>query len=340
MSDAMVMSRIEVLPVTGRMGAEIRGVNLRNPLSEEEITAIRAALLRWKVIFFRDQAMSPEEQIVFAKQFGPLAGDQVFGHAAGPQARPADKPQEVLVLGKVTERRYSSGDMWHTDLTTFINPPMGTILQGIEVPPYGGDTHWSNLAAAYEDLSPAMQRFLDGLWAEHRLGALRETDLGFQYPTAVTSRLSATHPRASAEDRYIVHHPVVRVHPETGERVLFINQHFTYRILDMSPLESVRILGLLFEHITGPKFTVRFRWAPGSVAFWDNRASLHMGPHDLNQLDLNFTRRLNRVTLAGDVPKGVDGQRSRRIRGNLIPIRADSSMPDPALPYPEELHPL
>ena len=341
MGDLMTAGRIEVSPATGRIGAEIRGVTLREPLSDDAIAQIRAALLKWKVVFFRDQAMSPAEQIAFAKQFGPLTRDSPFGPAGRRPERPDKTPEEMLVLGKVAEARYSSGDMWHTDLTTFVNPPMGTILQGIEVPPYGGDTHWSNLTAAYEGLSPAMRGFLDGLWAEHRLATLRETDLGFQYPSESGSRLSAMHARATAEDPYIVHHPVVRVHPETGERVLFVNPQFTYRILDMSPLESARIMGLLFEHITSPKFTVRFRWEAGSVAFWDNRATLHMGPHDLNSLDLEFTRRLNRVTLAGDVPKGVDGCRSRRIRGNLIPVAEDSrDLPDPALPYPEELHPL
>jgi taurine dioxygenase len=184
-----------------------------------------------------------------------------------------------------------------------VDPPAATILRAETVPPYGGDTTWSNLAAAYAGLSRPVRDFVDGLRAEHRLG------VGYQ-------------PRAG-DDAYLRHlldhqiasdHPLVRVHPETGERVLFVNGYYIEQILGLSRTESGPILEMLLEHAIRPEYTVRFRWEPGSVAFWDNRATIHLAPGDTTHIDR--PRIMHRVMLAGDVPVGVDCKPSAPIVGS------------------------
>jgi len=298
------MSGIEVRPVSGHTGADIDGVDLKQPLSDQQVATIRAALLKWKVVFFRDQDITPAEQAAFARRFGqatpahPLR-DSIAGH---PEVLPIDRRIFEEEYGDKTSRRDIDG--WHTDVTAVINPPAGSILRAEEVPPYGGDTTWTNLVAAYEGLSAPFQRFAEKLRAVH----------SFHLPegVAVSSKL-----RARIEQKPLVsEHPVVRVHPETGERALFVSPTFLRYIVGVSPEESRRIVNLFFQQITRPEYTVRFRWQKGSIAFWDNRATAHLGPQDIDHIE--HERRLHRITLVGDIPVGVDGVRSRAIQGEPL----------------------
>jgi taurine dioxygenase len=199
-------------------------------------------------------------------------------------------------------RRYTYESRWHTDVTAVVNPPAGSILRAVNVPEIGGDTTWTNLVAAYEGLSEPLRALADGLKAEHRFNArqrFKETDNPF-------IRRAAANPQVSI-------HPVVRVHPETGERALFVSPGFTSHLIGLSQRESDKLLELFFEQIAKPAYTVRFRWNPGDIAFWDNRATAHLGPQDLDDYDVE--RVLYRTTLVGDVPVGVDGFRSLLVEG-------------------------
>jgi taurine dioxygenase len=188
-----------------------------------------------------------------------------------------------------------------------VNPPAASILRADVVPSYGGDTAFTNLVAAYRELAEPVQRLVDQLSAEHFYGA----------GTSPLSR-SGSWADKFQQNRLVAHHPVVRVHPRTGEKALFVNPVFTDHILDVSPQESRWILEFLFAHLSRPAFTVRFKWAPGSVAFWDNRATAHLGPQDIGHLDVE--RVLHRVTLIGEIPVGPDGRHSELIEG--VPFRS------------------
>ncbi|HVZ33531.1 MAG TPA: TauD/TfdA family dioxygenase [Polyangiaceae bacterium] len=298
------MSSLEVRPVSGHTGADILGVDLKQRLSDEEVATIRAALLRWKVVFFREQHLTPSEQAAFARRFGqptpahPLR-DSIEGH---PEVLPIDRRIFDEEYGDKNARRDING--WHTDVTAVVNPPAGSILRAEEVPPYGGDTTWTNLVAAYEGLSAPFKRFADRLRAVH----------SFQLPDGVAV---GTKWRERIEQKPLVsEHPVVRVHPETGERALFVSPTFIRYIVGVTPDESQRIINLFFQQITRPEYTVRFRWQKGSIAFWDNRATSHLGPQDIDHIE--HERKLHRITLVGDIPVGVDGVPSRSIQGEPL----------------------
>jgi alpha-ketoglutarate-dependent taurine dioxygenase len=294
----------EVRPLSGHTGAEIRGIDLGVRLDDATVALIRSTLLKWKVVFFRDQTIGHAEQIAFARRFGDLT------YAHPHEDEPLDGFPEILPIDsrrydRKYGKRYSYENRWHTDVTAAVNPPAASILRAVSVPPFGGDTTWTNLVAAYESLSSPVRALLGYLRAEHRFG-LR---------AAPQDRESA-YLKKVRENPLVAVHPVVRVHPETNERSLFVNPGFTSHIVGLTPLESTRILDLLFETISRPAFTVRFHWDPGSVAFWDNRATAHLGPQDLGHLDVE--RILYRVTLVGDVPVGVDGVKSELIAGDVF----------------------
>ncbi|MEU6285375.1 TauD/TfdA family dioxygenase [Streptomyces sp. NPDC047028] len=302
---------VEVRPVAGHIGAEIAGVDLARPLDDATVSVIRAAVLRWKVVFFRGQELDHAGHIAFARRFGEPV---VLGRRGS--ASPAGFPEvettaDRLELGGrfgmeheewLRRRRHTLLRGWHCDHGARIDPPAATVLRAETVPPYGGDTTWANLAAAYAGLSAPVRAFVDGLRAEHRLG------VGYQ-------------PR-TGDDAYVRHlldhqvasvHPLVRVHPETGERVLYVNGYYVEQITGVSRAESAALLEMLLEQAVRPEYTVRFRWEPGSVAFWDNRATIHLAPADNAHLD--FRRIMHRVMLAGDVPVGVDGSPSKALTG-------------------------
>ena len=295
---------VDVVPMAIHIGAEIRGVDLSRPLPPQQVSAIRAALLRWKVVFFRDQVLDHRKHIAAARHFGETtAGHVVYGSDSEyPQIYSVAKNRKAnRFQGQVLFRAWSG---WHTDITAAINPPAASILRGDVVPPYGGDTQFTNLVAAYNALSPVMQKFVDGLRGVHRFAPPPGVDQTPEYLELMRKRT------------LVSEHPIVRVHPETGERALFVSPSFLKSIVGVSPRESQVLLEFLWEHIVRPEFTVRFRWAPGSIAFWDNRATAHLAPRDI--FDSDFDRQFYRVTLVGDVPVGVDGKPSTAIEGSPI----------------------
>jgi alpha-ketoglutarate-dependent sulfate ester dioxygenase len=302
---------VAVEPVSGRIGAIISGLDISEPLDQATVEVVQQALDTWKVVFFRDQTLDHASQIAFARQFGKLTYAHPHDNA------PPDGYPEIYTVddrrisaqfgvdakkGRVQSRSLTSG--WHTDVTPAVNPPAGSILRADVVPSFGGDTTFTNLAAAYEGLSGPVQAFVDTLRAEHRYGAnwLGLPEIANEYGDRIQ------------KNRLVAIHPVVRVHPRTGERLLFVNPGFVDHIIGVSPLESRWILGHLFNELLRPEYTVRFRWEPGSVAFWDNRATAHLAPHDLDHLD-SVNRVLHRVTLIGDIPVGPDGRGSELIEG-------------------------
>ncbi|MGV9540604.1 TauD/TfdA dioxygenase family protein [Nocardia beijingensis] len=293
---------VRVAPVAGHIGAEISGVDLREPLTDQQVAAITDALHTYKVLFFRDQHIDHAQQIAFSRRFGAVTPSHPYDDDA-----PTEYPEILAVDSRLYEKRFgvrkhSYTNHWHTDVSALINPPAASILRTEIAPERGGDTGWTNLVAAYENLPESLKRFVEGLRAEHRFGGSRPAwDSESDYAKKV------------AAAPLITEHPVVRVHPVTGERALFVNPGFTTRIVGLSPNQSDAVLKLLFDEVTHPAYTVRFRWQKGSLAFWDNRVTAHLAPSDLDHLDV--TRVLYRTTLEGDIPVGVDGQPSKSVAG-------------------------
>ena len=297
-------SKIEVSPLGIHIGAEIGGVDLTQPLAPETVKEIRAALLKWKVIFFHDQNIDHDSQLAFARQLGePTIGHAVFGHIEG-------YPEIYSVAKKRAANQFGGPKMvapwtgWHADITSAINPPAISILRGVTLPPYGGDTQWTNLAAAYEGLSETMRRFVDGLRGLHYT-ATPDLEPGTQAYEDYKKRR-----------KLVSEHPIVRVHPETGERALYISPSYLKSIVGMTPRESQYFTELLWEHAVRQEYIVRFRWKAGDMAIWDNRAACHHAPTDI--FDVEGDRQLYRITLVGDVPVGVDGTPSKSIEGEPI----------------------
>jgi taurine dioxygenase len=254
---------LDVSPIAGALGAEVRGIDLGRPLSDGEHESIRQALLDNLVLFFPGQSLDPARHREFASRWGEMEI-----HPFIPKVH--DFPE-------VVELRASRGyvaDVWHTDVTFSDRPPVMSILNMVTSPPVGGDTMWSNLYAAYDALSAPMRELLDGLTAVH------------------TARVYGS-PETRAE------HPAVRVHPETGRRCLYVNAQFTDRFSQLSRDESDVLLGYLTRFAVEPRFTVRHRWTPGTIAIWDNRCTQHFV---LN--DFEGERIIQRVTILGDLPEG------------------------------------
>jgi taurine dioxygenase len=305
MSTTAEQVSLDVRPVAGHIGAEIHGIDLGADLDEATIAGIRSALLRWKVVFFREQSIGHAEQVAFSRRFGKLT--PAHPHEDEP---PEGFPEILPVDSRRYERKfgrkiatYDNG--WHTDVTALVNPPWASILRAETVPPYGGDTAWTNLVAAYEGLPVPLRQLADELRAKHSFGQLRQ---GIASASSYAQKIAA--------NPLVAIHPVVRVHPETGERALYVSPSFTSHdneIIGFSPRQSKQILELFYEEVARPQYTVRFRWEPGSVAFWDNRATAHLGPADLGHLD--FDRVLYRTTLEGDIPVGPDGTPSELVAG-------------------------
>lgn len=302
-------TELGVRPVAGHIGADITGIDIARPLTGAQVQALKGALHKYKVIFFRGQNLDHASQIAFGRQFGELT----YAHPHD-EAPPEGYP-EIFTVDPVRyekrygasyrtenrKRQYSYFTGWHTDVTAAVNPPAGSILRADVVPEIGGDTTWTNLVAAYEGLSAPVRAFVDTLRAEHRYGGSEAPSSGSSYAQRVNDNL------------LVAVHPVVRVHPVTGEKALFVNPGFTSHIVDVTPRESKALLDLLYAEITRPEYTVRLRWEPGTVAFWDNRATSHLAPRDIEHLDVQRT--LHRVTLVGDVPVGPDGRESELIAG-------------------------
>lgn len=277
-------SRISVQQTAGAVGAELSGVDLAGPPDDGTIAEIRAALNAHGVVFFRDQTLDTDQHKALARRFG-----EIFIH---PNFKGTGADPEVVVIRREPGDASIVGEEWHADTTMCAAPPMGAILYGEEVPPFGGDTLFASQGAAYEALSPGMQRMLEGLRAVH-------SDRKVAGPQAGMNARRATKVREDAEWRETISlHPVVRTHPETGRRMLFVNHSYTVGFEGMTEAESRPLLNFLLEHGHRPEFTCRFRWQRGSVAFWDNRAVKHLALNDAGP----HRRVMRRVQIAGEVP--------------------------------------
>lgn len=279
--------------MTGTLGATIHGVDLAADLDDGEVGAIRSTLLDFRVVFFRDQDITPSQQVAFARRFGeltpahPLLGGLDDDH---PEILVLDSSDYPLGVGSRTEGT-SYNNRWHTDVTFSARPPTATILAAREIPTRGGDTLWADLIDAHTTLSAPIQMLIADMVAVHDASGtfdrFRDDD-----PTGdQQARLNTLAP---------VRHPVVRVHPETGELGLFVNETFTQRIVGLSPTESDAILQLLYAHTVEPERVVRWRWRSGDIAFWDNRATAHYAAADYG----DQRRIMHRVTIAGEAPVG------------------------------------
>jgi taurine dioxygenase len=272
---------ITVTPIAGALGAEIGGVDLARDLSDATVSEIRQAWLEHLVVFFRDQELTPAEFLAFARRIGePVEYPFVKG---------MDDFPEIITVSKLPHETVNFGGIWHSDTAYLDCPPMGTLLVAREVPPYGGDTLFANMYAAYEALSPGLQRVLGGLRAVHS-SALADVS---------KTREDRIKDAGFGEEReFCSEHPVVRTHPETGRKALYVNIAHTLRFADWTEEESKPLLRFLFEHAVRPEFTCRFRWQVGSIAMWDNRCAMHNPVNDYH----GHTRTMHRITLAGDVP--------------------------------------
>ena len=268
---------LEATPLTPHLGAEISGVDLSPDLSDEEIADIRRALLDHQVIFFRDQELDFETHKAFGRRFGEL---HVHPAAPAPDGHP-----ELLVIHADESSKRAAGQGWHTDVSCDAEPPMGSILYIEDVPDPGGDTLFSNMYAVYDALSDRMKEYLTGLEAVH---SGRHVYRGRYYEDAQGAR--EEHPEND--------HPIVRTHPETGRQSIYVNEGFTTRIRSMNPIEGKAILEYLYKMVAHPEFQCRFKWEPGSVAFWDNRCVQHLAVFDY----WPQVRHGVRVTIQGDRP--------------------------------------
>jgi taurine dioxygenase len=270
------MSRgsLDVRPITRRIGAEIFGVDLAKPLSAALRDDIHSALMEHQVVFFRDQHLDPARLKAFGRQFGDLA---IHTAVDGPRDHP-----EIMVVQNDAKSKWVPGERWHADLTCNPEPPMGSILYLQTVPAVGGDTLFANMYAAYDALSEPMKAYVAGLTAVHDGNPLFRSvfpDVDRQYPVST--------------------HPVVRTHPVTGRKALYVNPEYTMRIVEVSRVESDGILQTLFHHFcANPNFHMRFRWSPNTVAFWDNYCTQHLAVWDYYP----DTRAGLRIQLAGDKP--------------------------------------
>ncbi|WP_068619827.1 TauD/TfdA dioxygenase family protein [Paenibacillus tuaregi] len=281
---------IEVHPVGGRIGAEIRGIHLSADLDTDTVQAIREALLKYKVIFFRGQ-----QHLDDAGQEA-LAG--IFGApVAHPTVPIKDGTNYVLELDSSHGGR---ADSWHTDVSFVDAYPQASILRSVVVPAAGGDTVWANTVAAYENLPEELRNFVDHLWAVHT----NQYDYA-AHREHVSEEAVRHHKEVFVSTLYETEHPLVRVHPETGERSLLLG-HFAKKIKGLSANDSAQLISLLQSHITKLENTVRWRWSAGDVVVWDNRATQHYAVNDYGDQH----RVVRRVTIDGDVPVSIDGRRS------------------------------
>ena len=274
---------LTVTPISSALGAEIDGVDLTQPLSVEQRDAIEQALLQHQVIFFKNQVITPQQQARFAANFGDLHIHPIYPNVP-------EQPEVLVLDTAVTDVRDNA--VWHTDVTFLPTPALGAVLSAKQLPAFGGDTLWASGIAAFEGLSKPLQVLLDGLTATHdftksfpleRFGSTPEDLARWEQTRKNNPPLS---------------HPVVRTHPVSGRKSLFVNEGFTTKINELSEAESDAILKLLFAHATRPEYTIRWRWQENDVAFWDNRVTQHYAVDDYRP----NRRVMHRATILGDVP--------------------------------------
>jgi taurine dioxygenase len=257
------------------IGTEVLGIDLREPLDDEMFSFLHGLLLDRKVIFFRDQLLTPEQHLDFGRRWGQLEVIPFLEHDT--------TYPELLTIRRGAEKAYEN--VWHSDVSWRAEPSMGSILRALKVPEVGGDTLWADMTAAYDALSPSMKHMLEGLKAVHSIEALtRYTD-----PATIARYLEEFPPQE---------HPVIRTHPETGKKLIYVNVAHTRRIKGMSPQESQWLMGQLVRYAEIPEFQCRLRWEPGTIAFWDNRSTQHYASADYFPQE----RFMDRVTVKGDRP--------------------------------------
>jgi len=278
----MASNGFEVRRLSGALGAEVLGVDLAEA-GDNAIAEIRKVWLDHGVIFFRDQDLPPAKFLDVAKKFGDVVE---YPFVKGIEGFP-----EIIPVVKLEHETKNFGGIWHSDTSYLDKPPMATMLIAREVPPYGGDTLFASGALAYETLSDGMKRMLDGLIA---INHSAKADV-----TRTREDRVRDGGKAEAKTEYISEHPVVRTHPETGRKALYVNVGHTVRFRDMTEEESAPLLNYLFQHQIRPEFTCRFSWRVGSMALWDNRCVLHNPVNDYH----GYRRVMHRITLAGDTPR-------------------------------------
>ena len=274
---------IEVKPIAGALGAEIAGVDMARDLDDEVVAEVRHALLDHLVIFLRNQKATPQQQLAFARRFGqPIEYPQLKGLPEAPMITP---------VVKLEHERHNFGGIWNSDTTYLVEPPMGSMLLAREVPPYGGDTMFANQYLAYEALSDGLRKTLDGLVG---ISSSAKADVTRTREDALKQAGAGATPKTLQAE-----HPIVRTHPETGRKALYTSDAHTACIKGWTEAESLPLLRFLWQHQVRPEFTCRFRWATGSLAFWDNRCAMHNPINDYH----GFRRVMHRITLAGDKPR-------------------------------------
>ncbi|MAV33188.1 MAG: taurine dioxygenase [Gammaproteobacteria bacterium] len=267
--------------VAGPLGAELHGVDLTQKLTNEILNEIRSLLVEHQVIFFRNQAIRPEQHKILAEAFGPLQTHPAYETVK-------DFP-EITILESTPEKP-SKIEAWHADMTFRAHPPLGAVLRSKICPPKGGDTLWSSMTAAFDGLSPDMQTFLCGLSAVH--------DFSHGFKESLAEPGGRKRLEQAVKENPPVIHPVIRIHPESGKKVIFVNSLFTTHIVGLHKKESDALLSFLFEHIVTPEFSCRFQWRPNDIAIWDNRSTQHKPINDY----FPAHRRMERITIDGDMP--------------------------------------
>ncbi len=272
--------RFTLTPVAPLIGADISGISLADPLDDELFAELDRALLEWKVLFFRGQDITAEQQRDFAAHWGPLEAHPFIKELV-------DQPEAVEVV-RLEKNEVLSGyeNAWHSDVTWRECPSLGSVLRAVEVPAVGGDTLWADMAAAHDNLTPQMQEFLADKVAVHDWMPL----FGRTMDPAKRDALRADFPE--------VEHPIVRTHPGTGRRTLYVNRAFTQRVVGMEPVESEALLQFLYAQAAFPEYQCRIRWQPGDVVFWDNRSTQHYASSDYAP----NRRVMERITVVGDRP--------------------------------------
>jgi alpha-ketoglutarate-dependent taurine dioxygenase len=291
-------SPLDIAPVGGRIGAEVRGVSLSADLDAETLAAVRAALVRHKVLFFRGQHHLDD------------AAQEAFGRAFGDPIEHPTVPSRGNFLFELDSHHGARANHWHTDITFIPGYPFASVLRAVTIPPAGGDTVWANTVAAYQDLPEALRTLVDGLRAVHT----NAYDYAAERPNA-TEEQRRQFKAVFASTVYETEHPVVRVHPESGERTLLLGG-FLKQFIGLPARDSRQLYDLLQSYVTRLENTVRWRWTEGDVAIWDNRATQHYAIDDYGSQH----RVVRRVTLAGEVPVGIDGQSSRALLPAPTPV--------------------
>lgn len=295
-------SPLDITPVAGRIGAVINGVRITDDLDDATIAAIDAAVIRHKVVFFRDQGhVTDAVHEAFAARFGSPVAHPTVPVAAGSK-----------YLLELDSREGYAASSWHTDVTFVEAYPKGSILRALTIPAAGGDTLWANGETAYDGLPEPLRQLVNHLWAIHSNDydyAATLAASGADAQSSAGQERSQYHKAVFASTVYETEHPVVRVHPVSGQRSLLLG-HFVRRFAGFNEADSARLFGILQDHITRPENTVRWRWQAGDIAFWDNRSTQHRAIADFGLQ----RRTLRRATINGDVPVGIDGRRSRTLR--------------------------